>query len=479
MALSSKIAFNTGIQVFTKIVGTLLSLAALALITRYLGSYNFGYYTTAITFATFFSIAADLGLTLVTTQMISRPGADQAKLLSNLFTFRAVSAGMILILAPIVAIFLPYTSAVKEGIFITSLAFFFVLLNQIFTSLFQKELRADKMAIAEIVSRVLMFILTALAALLDWGLSGILWAMASASILSFLLHYYYSLEFVALRLMFDKAIWLDIIKRSWPFLVTIILNLVYLKTDILLLSFMKSPLDVGLYGAAYKVIDVLVTIPFMLGGTVLPILTKRWHALEKTDYQRAWGKIFNVTSILVWPILFGVFILARPIMTLVAGEDFALSGDILKILILAVGGVFFSVFFSYTMVSFGEQRRMISAYVFTAITSLILYFIFIPRYSYLGAAWITVYSEIIMCLFAWLLIRRHLKLQPNIRLFFKALVAALVMAVVLSLMPFNQSTVLGLSLSILTGMIVYALALLAGRIVSLNEVRELFHWRSR
>ena len=32
----------------------------------------------------------------------------------------------------------------------------------------------------------------------------------------------------------------------------------------------------------------------------------------------------------------------------------------------------FSAFFSYTMISFGEQKRMVGAYVFTALTSLIL-----------------------------------------------------------------------------------------------------------
>jgi len=478
MALSSKIAFNTGIQVITKVISTLLSLAALALITRYLGSYGFGYYTTAITFVTFFSIAADLGLTLVTTQLISRPGANQDKILSNLFTFRVASAAAVLILAPLAAMFSPYSAAVREGISITSVAFFFVLLNQIFTSLFQKELRAEKMAYAEIISRALMFVMTAMAALLDWGMSGILWAMASGNILSFLLHYYYSRAFVSIRLAFDKKVWLDIMHRSWPFVLTIVLNLVYLKTDTLLLSFLKSPVDVGLYGAAYKVIDVLVTIPFMLGGTVLPILAKRWQAQEKVEYQRAWTKIFNATAMLVWPVVVGGFVLASPIMVLVAGENFALSGGILKILILAVGGVFFSAFFSYTMISFGEQRRLVGAYLFTALSSLILYFIFIPRFSYIGAAWVTVYSEIIMCFFAWWLVRRYSKLKTNFIVFLKSFIAAVAMGLVVYYLPIETVSAFGLSLAVLVGMMAYGLALFLLKAINPKELKELFNWRN-
>ncbi|MCX6792678.1 MAG: flippase [Candidatus Falkowbacteria bacterium] len=478
MALSSKIAFNTAIQVITKVIGTLLSLAALALITRYLGSYGFGYYTTAITFVTFFSIAADLGLTLVTTQLISRPGANQNKLLSNLFTFRVVTAAAILVLAPIAAVFSPYDILIRQGIAISSIAFFFILLNQIFTSLFQKELRADKMAYAEIISRVVMFVMTAVAALFDWGLSGILWAMAIANVVSFLLHYYYSRIHASIKMAFDKAIWKEILQLSWPFMLTIVLNLVYLKTDILLLSFLKSPVDVGLYGASYKVIDVLVTIPFMLGGTVLPILSKRWQAKQHVEYQRAWTKIFNATSVLVWPIVVGGFVLASPIMVLIAGEDFAKSGDILKVLIFAVGGVFFSALFSYTMISFGEQRRLIGAYLFTAISSLILYFILIPRFSYIGAAWVTVYSEVIMCLFAWFLVRRYSKLKTNFIVFLKSFGAAIIMGLVVYYLPIETVSAFGLSLAVFIGMIVYGLIAWFGRAVSKAELKELLNWRN-
>lgn len=87
MALAGKVAVNTVIQVVTKVVTTGLSLIVIALTTRYLGRYGFGQYTTAITFVTFFSIAADLGLTLVTTQLISRPGANISRVMSNLLRF--------------------------------------------------------------------------------------------------------------------------------------------------------------------------------------------------------------------------------------------------------------------------------------------------------------------------------------------------------------------------------------------------------
>jgi O-antigen/teichoic acid export membrane protein len=477
MALSGKVAYNTAAQVVSKIIGTLVSLAGVALITRYLGSYGFGYYTTAITFVTFFSIAGDLGLTLVTTQLISHPGADQHKLLSNLFTFRLLSALAILILAPIVVIFLPYAPLVKEGVTIAAVAFFFILLNQVFVSLFQKELKADRSAIAEIVSRFIMFFGIAMAAWFNWGLFGILWSMAIANFLSFVLSYYFSRPYAKIRLAFNWLIWKDILKRAWPFVLTIVLNLVYLRADILLLSLLKSPVEVGLYGAAYKVIDVLVSVPFLIGGTVLPILTLRWQAKEYDKYQRAWQKIFNATALLVWPVIIGVFVLATPIMTLVAGQDFILAGPILKILIIAVGGVFFSALFTYTMISFGYQRRLIGAYLFTALTSLILYFVLIPGYSYIGAAWVTVYSEIIMCFLAWFLVRRNSNLKAKMNIFMKAFFASIIMGLIVYYLPVNKVSLGGLSFSVIVGVILYAVALWSFKAIDKPMLKELASWK--
>ena len=137
-------ASNTLIQVISKVIGTIIGLVALAIITRYLGSVGFGQYTTIITFASFFAIIADLGLTLVTGQMINKPGIDQTKVLNNLFAFRLLSALILVGLAPIVINFFPYTPAIKIGVITVSIAYFFLSLNQIFVSIFQKYLRTGR-----------------------------------------------------------------------------------------------------------------------------------------------------------------------------------------------------------------------------------------------------------------------------------------------------------------------------------------------
>jgi O-antigen/teichoic acid export membrane protein len=480
MALAGRVAANTVIQVVTKIVTTGLSLIVIALTTRYLGRYGFGQYTIAITFVTFFSIAADLGLTLVTTQLISRPGANVSRVMSNLFSFRLISGFIIIGIAPLIVFLTPYDPVVKQGVGIAAIAFYFVLLSQIFVSLFQKELRTDKIAIAEVVSRIFVLALTMWAIASDFGVIGLLWIIAAGNAVSFVLHYIYAHRYAHISFVYDKAVWKDIIQRSWPLVITIVLNLVYLKADILILSLFKSQSDVGLYGAAYRVIDVLVTIPFMIGGTVLPIFAYRWQSNDKENYQRIWQRVFDVSAIMAWPLVIGGFMLADPIMNLVSGPGFAPAGSILKILIIAIGFIFFSAFFSYTMISFDKQRKLIGAYLLTAVTSLVLYFIFIPKFSYFAAAWITVYSEVLISILAWWIVKKSSGLQISFNRFFKALGAAFIMALVLLVFNFPTATTFGLLFAVITGVLIYFVSLYIIRGISKQDIIELLPstWRS-
>jgi len=237
-----------------------------------LGQVGFGEYTAAITFLSFFGIVADLGLTLVTIQLISKPGANQDKVLGNLLGLRLVSALLFLGMAPLIALLFPYSADVKKAIAIAAFSFLFIALNQILVGLFQKQLRMDKVSIAEICSRVVLLLGIIFVAKTDAGLLGIMVATVISSLSSFILHLLFSFSFARIRLRFDWSYWKKIMRYSWPLAITIALNLIYLKTDTLLLSVIKRPSDigiiaeVGIYGAAYKVIDVLVTLPFMFAG---------------------------------------------------------------------------------------------------------------------------------------------------------------------------------------------------------------------
>jgi O-antigen/teichoic acid export membrane protein len=460
MSLTKKVAHNTLIQIVGKIISTILGLLSLALITRYLGRDGFGAYTTVITFLTFFAVASDFGLTLVTVQLISGHDQEEKKILNNLFGFRLISALLFLALAPLTIAFFPYSPLIKVGVVIAFISFLFPALNQIIIGLFQKKLDMSRDAIAETLSRLVLLAGIILTKQCSGGLNGLLLATVASAATSFIFHYLFALKFTVIKPEFDPLIWKKIFSKSWPLAITIVLNLIYLRADTLILSILRSQGEVGLYGATYRIIDVLTTIPFMFAGLILPILTTAWQEHNHAYFQKVLQRSFDFMAILAIPLIIGAQFLSRSIMLFAAGRDFAPSGAILQILIFAVAAIFLGTMFSHAVIALDQQKKMINFYIFTSLSSLLAYFILISRFSYFGAAAVTIYSETLIASFSAYCVWKYSRFLPNLKIIAKSLASGLIMGLLLYFLPpLYQNTLTGLILVCLGASLVYFLVL--------------------
>ncbi|MBN2884994.1 flippase [Patescibacteria group bacterium] len=457
MSLPRQIFSNTIIQVIGKITSTGLNLVAFALMTRDLGQSGFGEYTTVITFLSFFAIIADLGLTLVTVQMINSDKDNEDKILGNLFGLRLASALLFIGLAPAIILLFNYSNGIKIGVLIAAASFIFTALNQIMVGLFQSRLKMNRVVWAEVLSRFILIIGVILALKYHWGLNGMLAAVSIASLGNFLLHFYFARNFAKIKPKFSLFWWRKITNLSWPLAVTIAFNLIYLRADTLILSLIKSQAEVGLYGAAYKIIDVFSSLPFMFAGVILPLLVSTWQKQDLLKFKKIIQKSFDILSIIALPIVVGTQFLADEIIILIAGPDFVEAGMILRVLILAVAAIFLGNIMSHAVVAIEAQKKVIWIYVFTSITALIAYLILIPRFSYFGAAAVTIYSESAIAILSTIFIYKKLNIKVNLIALNKAVAASLLMGFILWLFPVTfLHTLLGLTSAILIAIISYA-----------------------
>ncbi|MEY4744345.1 MAG: hypothetical protein RL272_290 [Candidatus Parcubacteria bacterium] len=456
MSLSRAIASNTVTQIAGKFLGNLFGIITIGVMTRALGRIGYGEFTTAISFLQFFGILVDFGLTLTMTRMISDERADESRVASNIFTLRLLSAVAFFGLAPVLALAFPYAPPVKTSIAIGALSFFAMACSQVLTGIFQKHLATGRAAVADVAGRAVLLAGAILAAARGTGLLGFVAAFVIANAAQFSLSFLFARKFARIRLAFDLATWGAIIRESWPIGVSIAFNLIYLKGDVIILSLTRSQAEVGLYGAAYKVLDVITVIPMIFMGLVLPILASAWSGGRREDFTRRLGKSFDALSLIALPLAFGTAPVAADLMRLVAGDQFAAAGPFLTVLMLAGAAVFWSALFGHAVVAIGMQRKMIAAYAADAALSLGLYAWAVPRYGGLGAAWVTVFSEaFIAAVTAWAVMHavRH---APPMRTFGLALAAsALMAAAVVAAAPFHVLLRIGL------GMAVYAVLLAA------------------
>ncbi len=433
MSYTRRIAHNSIIQIIGKGISTVIGILVIALLTRYLGTTGFGQYTTIMAFLQFFGVLVDMGLYVILVKKISEPNVDETSIVGNIFTLRLISAVVFLGIAPLVVLFFPYDPIVKVGVAVTALSFLGATLTQALTGVFQRHLRMDRVVIAELVGRVLL--LGATYAVIQSGL-GLLWVMGAAvigSVTNFLLVFAFSRRFVRFTLRFDMAVWKRVIVESWPIALSIAFNLVYFKADTIILSLYYGSATVGIYGAAYKGLEVLTTFPAMFAGLVLPLLAAAWAAADRERFRRVLHKGFDAMSIVAIPLVVGTYFVAGPVMHLIAPE-FTDSAAILRILIIATATIFIGNLFGNTVVAVNKQRTMMWLYLGVAIVSLTGYFIFIPLFSYFGAAWMTVVSELLVTLSALIIVGRTTKIWPSLSVFIRAVIASGIMAAVLTVL---------------------------------------------
>ncbi|MFA7309024.1 MAG: flippase [Patescibacteria group bacterium] len=428
---TKKIAYNTLIQFVGKAITTTISIVTLATIARYLGVSLYGEYATAFAFIGFFSILADMGFyTIAVKEMAARPD-EKDYIIGNILLMRIALALAFVVIAPIVGWLIPvYSLAVKQGILIICLSTFFVLINQIFVSVFQYFLRMDKLVLADSISRAVMLVVVLIAVYLKLPLPFFFLAHLLANIALCLLSYLFARKFVTVRLKYDSKYWKYIAKEASTLGLVLVLGFVYFKVDSLMLSLLADSRAVGIYSASYKVLEIMITIPAMFMGSVFPLIVR--YIKDKDErLQGSFQKSFDFMSLLALPMLLSLVVLAKPIMLLLAGGEFTDSILVLQYLSFAIFIIFYGTIFGNFVVAANLQKKMIYVYLLGMVFNTITNAYLISRFSYYGAALTTVVTELLVASLTFIIIKRHFGFVPNLRIFFKALTASVVMAALL------------------------------------------------
>lgn len=468
MSLTRAIAGNTVIQVSGKFIGVLLGILTVAVMTRHLGQAGYGQFTTAISFLQFFGILVDFGLTLTMIRMIAEAGADEERIASNIFTLRLVSGAVFFGAAALAGLLFPYPAAIKAAIALGSLSFLCISLSSVLVGVFQKKLAVRDAAIAEVAGRLVLFGGVVAAARLGWGLLAIVGILVVGNLAQLALNLVFVRRLLRLRLAFDPALWREIVRQSWPLGLSIAFNLVYLKGDVIVLSLVRTQNEVGLYGAAYKILDVITIVPTVFMALVLPVLTSAWSAGDRPAFIRRLGRAFDFMSILAIPLAVGTFAVSSDLMSFVAGKDFAAAGAPLAILMLAGSMVFWSALFGHAIIALGLQKKMIWGYALDAVVSIGLYLLLIPRFGAMGAAWVTLFSEAFIAAATAAVVLRRAGAGLPLGAFAKAAAASAVMYLVLLF-----AGPIHVMLRVLIGMLVYAAILGALGGIPKDAIRQL------
>lgn len=475
MFQAKKIVHNSIIQIIGKAINVLLGVLAISYLTRYLEPSGFGAYTTVLTFLQFVFIFLDFGLYLILLQELSKENLDKNKVFNNIVSLRIISGLSVFVIAPGIALFLPYPAIIKWGIFLTSLTFYLNGIIQVYSAVLQKEMKMHKFVLSETISKIVFFVLIIFFIKMKAGLLLILFANNIHSIIFFIMMYFHVSKYFKYKWAFDYKYIKEVLCMCWPIAVTTILNLIYFKADTLILSLYRAQEEVGLYGAPYKVLEVITTLPHMILGLVLPTFVLYFSLNKKQELNDFIQKVFDAFIVFSFMLVFIFTIEARGIIKFIAGSDYDASIPLLKILIWPAILIYFSNLFNYAIIAIGKQRKTIKYFLICAVLGLSAYLIFIPVYGYYGAAYITFFIEFLIAIFSYLLLKKYTNFKINFKIFVKVFFISILSYIILG--AINIPFLLHATLACL----VYIFLIIIFKIVPIDFVKELFipSWRDK
>ncbi len=467
-----ELARNYSVHFAGRVIGTFLGILTIAVLTRHLGNTGYGELTTAMTYLQIFGVVVDFGLTLTLVQMISEHRADEQRIVGGILGLRLISGALFFGLAAAIAFALPYSMIIKIAIAVGTLSYLFMTASGMLIGVFQKHLAMWRVALSELINRFVTLTMIVIFAYLTFGVVAMMTAFVVGNLTQFIMSIYFARPYVKIFPKLDIPIWKDAVIRGWPIGLSILFNLIYLKSDIIFLGFFKTQADVGLYGAAYKVLDVITAIPVMYMGLTLPSLVKSWSIGNKANFRTLLQRSFDFFSIIALPLFVGSLVVGVPLITLVSGAAFAVSGEILKILLLAAMAVFAGALTGHAIVALGLQKPMTWGYAATAVLAVIGYTLVIPPYGIFGAAWMTVAAETLIAILTFVVVCKKSGWFPKYIILLKTVAACAVMyAVLIALPPMH------VLYQITFGALVYGAVLFGIGGVSINTIRDMMRRR--
>lgn len=489
MSVARKILGNTIAQVLGKVVVALLGLTVVKIATSYLSVEGYGEYVLIYEFLAFFGIAADLGLFTIAVKEMSQDESRIPKIIGNILSLRTILVVISMSLAIISAFAVPkyQDTRIPLGVAIASMTVFFTILDGTISSVLQTKLKMHIASATTVLGKIIsvgFMIYVVFYGFPEDNVTGFYMLLLAGVIGSFMMllaSNYYVRKITSLRYQFDPALWREVLKKSLPYGIALILNTIYFRIDSIIISLMRGQEEVGIYGVAMKMLEHFAILPLYFMNSVLPVLTKAIK--EKSEkYQQIIRYAFDFLAALSIPMVVGGVLLAFPIIFVVStpeflsrlSEGFYGSDIAFQILIFALLFQFLNVLFAFILIALDKQVKLLYINAICVIFNIVTNLIVIPYYGFRGAAFTSVLSEFFILIGTYTFARRYLKFSINLRNLAKIILSALVMGgVIYFLQPVTYKYIQNwnILLLVLLGMLVYTAMLFATKTIDKNTLR--------
>jgi O-antigen/teichoic acid export membrane protein len=409
--ITKKIFYNTVSQFGSKVISVILSLFSVSLLTRYLGAAGYGDFTLVFTYLSFFALIADLGFNVTLVREFSRQKNISVSVKTTFLNVKLVLVFLSAVVTLIALKFFPYSNFLKTAIIIGTVVTIIGNMISYGTSILQSKLRLDLVALIDVITKIVTVIAVVYFIYIKSSFYYIIGAILIGNIAGLSVTICYIRDYLVLKCQIDRKLLQSLFKLAIPLGITSVLSLFYFKIDTLLLSVLKTPTDVGIYGLAYNILENILMLWGLIMASVFPLLSKFHGQNDIVNYKNLVRKTLIILVIMSAMIIIFGNLFDFLIMRILGGSKFFASMQPFKILLWSVPFFFLNNVFYNVIVSFGKTKHLISPLIFAVIVNLALNLYAIPKYGYIGSSVTTVITEIGVSVFYLVVFIRSFKTE--------------------------------------------------------------------
>lgn len=396
---------------------------------RLLGPVGTGQFSFVIALYGVFELISRFGLDTLLTREVARDKSLAHKYLTNVCVLRTVVwAATALLMFGVTYIYWQtdrITLVEVQTIAIFSIAMLFAGYADAFSAAFHAFEKMEYPASLTTVSALLRAGLGALVLLLGWGLPALAW-VAVFTVIFQVVWFLAAMRRALFRWewQWDGPLQRWMAAQSFPFMVNSLLASVLLNIDIWLLRPLAGEVATGLYSVALKYRFGITIIPSVFNFAIFPLFS-RYARRTGDGLMGAYRLSIRLLTIVSIPIAFFATLWAKPLVLLVGGSEFIDVPDRLTFLNWSrpfVGGSdlalqvviwtivlnFINAVTQYVLISLDQQRYLTRGFFMVVIFNVVGNALLIPVAGYVGAAVVTILSELFLFVLFGLGIRKHL-----------------------------------------------------------------------
>jgi O-antigen/teichoic acid export membrane protein len=188
----------------------------------------------------------------------------------------------------------------------------------------------------------------------------------------------------------------EVVRVGLPIGVAGVLIISYAKIDQVIVYVVAGSNSAGLYGAVYNLLDQAHFVPISVLTTLAPVIAASWPANPERLLRtaRLTAELLALTSLggLAFTIA-----AAAPTVRLIFGQEFVRGAPALPVLAASFVFVSFGYLNGNLLVVLGQQRRLLRISLLALVVNLVGNLILVPLVGFMGAAWMTLATEVVVC----------------------------------------------------------------------------------